>query len=203
MTLNSSALFSNGRRVLDRADVDERAGQERADAVDHHGEPALDLAGDEAGDDRALLHRGFEVVPGLEALGLVARELRLAVAVFEALDRHRDEIAGLDLDLALVVLEFLDRNEAFGLEARVDDDDVEVDADDLGGDELALAHLLAREGFLEQRGEVFHRGGVAGGDAGNGSSHGGWFLHHVKTAGSENPFSRAAGWLSNPFRSAG
>ena len=47
----------------------------------------------------ALLHRGFEIVPGLEALGLVARQLGLAVAVFEALDRDGDEIAGLDFDL--------------------------------------------------------------------------------------------------------
>ena len=158
--LELERLVLERRRVLDRTDVDERAGQERADAVDHHGEAALHLAGDEAGDDRALLHRGFEVVPGLEALRLVARQLRLAVAVFEALDGDGDEIAGLDLDLALVVLEFLDRNEAFGLEAGVDDDDVEVDADDFGGDELALAHFLARERFLEQRGEIFDRDGV-------------------------------------------
>ena len=164
------------RGVLDRTDVDERAGQERADAVDHHGEAALHLAGDEAGDDGALLHRGFEVVPGLEALGLVARELGLAVAVFEALDRDGDEIAGLDLDLALVVLEFLDRDEAFGLESGVDDDDVVVDADDFGGDELALAHLLAREGFLEQRGEVFDRGGVLDAMLGVAVAMAGWFL---------------------------
>ena len=51
-------------------------------------------------DDRALLQRGFEVVPRREALGLVARELGLAVAVFERLDRDGDEVAGLDLDLA-------------------------------------------------------------------------------------------------------
>ena len=67
-------------------------------------------------------------MPGLEALGLVARQARLAVAVFEALDGDGDEIAGLDLDFALVVLEFFDRNEAFGLESGVDDDDVVVDA---------------------------------------------------------------------------
>ena len=62
-------------------------------------------------DDRALLHRRFEIVPGLEALGLVARQARFAVAVLERFDRDGDEIAGLDLDVALVVLEFLDRNE--------------------------------------------------------------------------------------------
>ena len=51
----------------------------------------------------------------------------------------------------------------FGLEAGVDDDDVEVDAHDFGGDQLALAHLLARERFLEQRGEVLDGGGLRGG----------------------------------------
>ena len=48
----------------------------------------------------ALLHRGFEVVPRREALGLVARQLGLAVAVLERFDGDGDEIAGLDLDLA-------------------------------------------------------------------------------------------------------
>src|SRR5262249_14688302 len=106
-------------RVLHRPDVDQRAGQERADAVHHHGEAALDLPGPQALYDVALLHRRFQVVPRLQALRLVAREPRLAVAVFQAFDRDRDEIAGLDLDFALVVLEFLDRNEAFGFQAGI------------------------------------------------------------------------------------
>ena len=119
--------------------------------------PPLTLPVTRPCDDGALLHRGFEVVPGLEALGLVARQAGLAVAVLERLDGDGDEVAGLDLDLAAVVLEFLDRDEALGLEAGVDDDDVEVDADDFGGDEFALAHFLARERFLEQRGEASRR----------------------------------------------
>ena len=73
--LEVERLVLERRRVLDRTDVDQRAGQERADAVDHDGQAALDLAGDVARDDEALLHRGFEVVPRLEALGLVARQL--------------------------------------------------------------------------------------------------------------------------------
>ena len=144
-------------RVLDRTDVDQRAGQEGADAVDHHGQAALDLAGDQAGDDGALLHRGFEVVPGLEALGLVAREPGLAVAVFEAFDGDGDEIAGLDFDFALVVLEFFDRNEAFRFQSGVDDDDVVIDSRHFGGDEFALTHFLPCERFLEQGGKVFLR----------------------------------------------
>src|SRR4030095_10220423 len=96
------------RGVLHRADVDQRTGQERANAVDHDGEPALDLAGDQSLHDVALLHRGFEVVPRLEPLGLVAGQARLAVAVFQAFDSDGDEIAGLDFDFTLVVLEFFD-----------------------------------------------------------------------------------------------
>ena len=46
--LEVERLALERRGVLDRADVDQRAGQERADAVDHHGEAALHLAGDEA-----------------------------------------------------------------------------------------------------------------------------------------------------------
>ena len=155
MTLNSSILAFERPGVLDRPDVDQRSGKEGANAVHHDGEAALDLAGDQALHDVALLHRGFEVVPRLEALGLVARQPRLAVAVFEALDRDGNEIAGLDLDFALVVLEFLDGNETFRFQSRVDDHDVVVDARDFGGDQFALTHFLPREGFLEQRGEVF------------------------------------------------
>ena len=46
--LELERLAFERRRVLDRADVDQRAGQEGADAVDHDGEAALDLAGDQA-----------------------------------------------------------------------------------------------------------------------------------------------------------
>ena len=88
-------------------------------------------------------------------LALSRDRLRLAVAVFERLDGDGDEIAGLDFDFAAVVLEFLDRDEALGLEAGIDDDEVVVDADDFGGDHFALPHFLAREAFLEQGGEIF------------------------------------------------
>ena len=52
---------------------------------------------------RALLERIFEFVPGSEALGLVARQARFAVTVFQRFDRDADEIAGLDFDFAAIV----------------------------------------------------------------------------------------------------
>src|SRR5688572_5061346 len=148
------------RGVLHRAQVDERAGQEGADAVHHDGEAALHLAGDDTLDDRAGGERVVEAGPRGELLGLVARELGGAEAVFEGLDRDRDEVAGLHLDLSAVVLEFFGGDGAFGLQARVDDHDVGVDRDDLGGDHFAHAHLLAGEAFLEEGGEAVFGGGV-------------------------------------------
>src|SRR4029078_993182 len=184
-----------GRRVLDRADVDERTGQERADAVDHDGEGALDLARDQGLHDGALLHRRLEVVPGLETLRLVARQARFAVAVLQAFDRDRDEVARLDLDLALVVLELVDRNEALGLEARVHDDDVVIDADHFRGYQFALAHFLAREGFFEERRAIFRAGARC--RSLRGSSHEGLVPFQLPPAWRENPLSRAAaGWVT-------
>ncbi len=115
MTLNSSVLSSYGVVSLTGRSVDQRARQEGADAVDHDGEAALDLAGDGAGDEFAGFEGFFEFQPGRQALGLVARQDGVAVAVFERVDGDRDEVAGLDFELALVVLEFFDRDQASDL----------------------------------------------------------------------------------------
>src|SRR4029079_16669938 len=130
---------------------------------------------------------------------LVARQPRIAVAVFQTLDRGGDEITGLDLDFALVVLELLDRDEALRFEARIDDDDVVIDADHFRGDELALAHFLARERFFEKRREILDaRRGCCNL---RGGSHEGWFLLHAVTR--ENPLSRTAtGRLMKSAKSA-
>ena len=93
--------------------------------------------------------------PRGQALGLVARQDGVAVAVFDGVDGDRDEIADLDFDFALVVLEFVDRNVGFGLEAGVDDHEVVLDADDFGGDHFAGAHFGALQRFLEQGGKRF------------------------------------------------
>ena len=67
------ALVRGG--VLDRADVHQRAGQERTDAVHRHREAALDRAADHAGNQGAVFHSLFQVVPGRHALGFFARQL--------------------------------------------------------------------------------------------------------------------------------
>src|SRR5690606_26691768 len=93
LELESLALVGGG--VLDGTQVDQRTGQEGADAVGHDGEAALDLAGDGAGDQLAVLEGLLELQPGRQALGAIARQDGVAVAVFQGIDGHRDEIAGL------------------------------------------------------------------------------------------------------------
>ena len=156
-----------GRGVLDRTHVDQRAGQEGADAVGHDGEAALHLAVDDALDQGALVEGLLQVVPGGDALGLLARQARLAVAILEHLDGDADVVARLDLDLAAIAAEFVEGNEALGLEAGVDDDEVLVNADDFSGNHFTRAHLLAGQAFFEEGGETFRAGGRGGSSNGH------------------------------------
>ena len=142
-------------QVLDGTGVDQRAGQEGADAVDEHGQAALDLAAGGAGDELAGLQGLLQRQPGGQALGGVAREDGVAVAVLDGADGHGHEVAHLDFDLALVVLEFVDRHVGFGLQASVHDDEVVLNAHDFGGDDLARAHFGALQRFFKQGGKRF------------------------------------------------
>src|SRR6266851_73739 len=99
--------------------VDLRSGQERADA-DVHCETALDALDYAADDDLALGIGLLDLVPDLHLLGFFARENDIAFAVFGALEQHVDDVAGLDRDLPVFIEEFVDRNDALGLVADVD-----------------------------------------------------------------------------------
>ena len=143
------------RQVLDRTGVDQRTGQEGADAVDQHGQAALDLAAGGAGDEFAGFQGFFQAHPGSQALGVVARQDGVAVAVFDGVDGHGHEVADLDFEFALVVLEFFDRHIGFGLEAGVDDHEAVLDAHDFGGDHFARTHFGALQRFFKQGGKRF------------------------------------------------
>ena len=135
-------LAFEGGGVLDRPDVDQRAGQEGTDAIDHDRQAALDLAADDARDQGVLLQRLVEIEPRSEALGLFARKLGRAVAVFDGVDRNLDEIADAHFELTAVVAELVDRNQALGLESGIHHHDVAFDGDNFRGDHLAGAHFL-------------------------------------------------------------
>ncbi len=128
-------------RVADRADIDQRTGQERADVFDVDGETALDLAADTAGDGFVLFQCFFQLVPHHRALGFVAGEDGFAEAVFERVQRHLDDVADSDVDLAGVVTELFDRDNALGLEAGIDDDHVGAYIDDDATDDGAGLEL--------------------------------------------------------------
>ena len=118
---HAQLLAAQRVEVANGADVDLRAGQERADA-DVDGEAALDALDDAADDDLALGVGLLDLVPDLHLLGFFAREHDVAFAVFGALEQHVDDVAGLHGDLAGFVHELVDGDDALGLVADVDDD---------------------------------------------------------------------------------
>src|SRR5690606_40482076 len=119
--LEFEVLALEVRDVAHRADVDERARQESADLVDVDRETALDLAADHAFDDFAGLERLLETRPGARTLRLLARQPGLAEAVLHRVEGDFDLVADGHFELAVVIVELLDGNHAFGLEAGVDD----------------------------------------------------------------------------------
>ena len=118
---HAQLLAAQRVEVAHRTHVDLRAGQERADA-DVHREAALDALDDAADDDLALGVGLLDLVPDLHLLGFFAREDDVAFAVFGALEQHVDDVARLHGDLPVLVEELVDRDDAFGLVADVDDD---------------------------------------------------------------------------------
>ncbi len=113
-------LAAQGVEVADRTNVNLRAGKKGADA-DVDRQAALDPLDDPADDDLAIGIGLLDLVPDLHLLGFFAREDDVAFAIFGALEEDVDDVAGLDGDLAGLVEEFVDRNDAFRLVADVDD----------------------------------------------------------------------------------
>ena len=142
-------------QVLDGTGVDQRTGQEGADAIDQHGQAAFDFASGGAVDELARFQRFFQAQPGSQALGGVAREDGFAKAIFGAGDGYRNEVTSLDFNFALIVFEFFDRHIGFGLEAGIDHDVAVLDTHDFGGDDFTGAHFGAFQGFFKQGGKRF------------------------------------------------
>ena len=103
-----------------------------------------------------LLH----VVPDLHLLRFFAGEDDVAVAVLGALQQHVHDVAGLNGDLAVLVQELLDPDDAFRLVPDVDDDLGLGDLQDRALDHLAFRDVAeAAVVEVEQLG-VFGRVGV-------------------------------------------
>ncbi len=91
--------------VAHRPQVDLRARQERLHA-DVDREAALHPRDDRALDGLVRLVGAADLVPDLEAIGLLLGEHDATVCVFDLLDQHVDDVAGLDEDRPVVVHEF-------------------------------------------------------------------------------------------------
>jgi hypothetical protein len=100
----------------------------------------------------------FEPGPGARALGFFARQARFAVAVFEGIQRHLDGVADLDVEFAVFIVKLFDRDNAFGLEARIDDNNVPIDIDNFAGDDFTDAHIHLGNALLEHFCKVFRHG---------------------------------------------
>src|SRR5262245_15832258 len=137
-------------RIADRAHVDERARQERADEVHVDGEAAAYAAADHARDDLTLLERLLEARPRARALGLLARQPRLAETVLDGIERDLYGVADLHFELAALVEELFGRDDGLRFQSRVDDHHVLVHAHHGAGQYRARLDLLIRKALFEQ-----------------------------------------------------
>src|SRR5207253_9647069 len=115
------------------ADIDLRRGKEDRHA-DVHQQAALDFLGDLAGDGVAFLlglHDGFPVD---DAISLALADLHQTGVAFHVFQEHAHLVAGLDV-FRFVELAALE--DAFGLQAQLDDEVVAGHAADLALDDAA------------------------------------------------------------------
>ena len=124
--------------VTHRTHIDERAGQEGADAFNGDGVTALDLAGHDAGHNRLVCECLLEILPGFDTLRFFARELGLAGFVGHVLDHHLDGVADLHGQLAAGIAELVGGDDTFGLQAGIDDNDFVIDVNHFTFDKLTL-----------------------------------------------------------------
>ena len=141
--------------IANRTDIDQRTGKERADVVDLDGETTLHTARDGAGDDFGFVEALFEARPGAGTLGFVAREARFAGAIFHRVERDFDAVAGLDLHFSAFVLELLEGDDGFGLQAYVDDHHVFADFDDETSEDHSGADTLVSDALFKELGKTF------------------------------------------------
>ncbi len=153
--LELHSLVFVGSQILGRTGVHQRTRQEGADAVDQHGQAALDLSSGGSADEIAGLERLFQAQPRGQAFGSIAREDGFAKAIFGAADGNRHKVASLDFDFALVIFKFLDRDVCFGLQPCVDHDVAVLHTHHFGSDDFTCAHFSVLQGFFKQGGKRF------------------------------------------------
>ena len=147
-------LTDEGVQVTHPAEVDERCRQEAAQS-DVDDQATLDDLDHRTGDGAALVHDLLDAAPCSLVLSALLGEDEAPRLVFHLEDEGFDGITDVD-DFAGVGAvanrEFLGRNDAFGLEADVDEHLVGVDPHHGAGDDVALFEL--EDGPLDGGGKV-------------------------------------------------
>ena len=162
--LGLDLLADVGLEVADTTHLDERGGQEAAEA-DVEDETTLDDLDDGAGDDAVLLLDLLDRAPGALVLRALLGQDQTAFLVLLLEDQGLDLVADLD-DLAGVDVvldgQLARGDDALGLVADVEQDLVPVDLDDDTFDDVAVVEVL--DGGVDRGKEVFLRADVVDGD---------------------------------------
>src|SRR6202171_3827980 len=147
-------LVHQRRHVPDRADIDLAARQERDRAVEVDGEAALDLVEDDAVVILVVVEGLLELAPAFLAARLVARQHGLAERILDAVEKHLDLVADLEIAFAAGSCEFPQRHAAFGLQADVDDGHVLFNRNHRALDDGAFLQIAAGKGLVEHGGKI-------------------------------------------------
>ena len=129
------------------------AGQERFDA-DVDSQAALDASGDQALDELFVLAGLCDLIPDLQAVGLLLGDFHQAGLVLKALDVDLHDLARLDADVAIGIGELHRGDLTLGFVLDVDDDEVFVHRQNGARDNLAFDDLLTFFPFQERGFEV-------------------------------------------------
>ena len=136
--------------ITHRTHIDQGTRQERTDAIDVDSEATFDLAVDNALDHFFGSESRFQNNPRLGALGFLAGQLGFAEAVFHSIERNVHFVTDLDGQLALLVVELLDRDDTLGLQAGMDGDPVTIDVDHDAGDDRTGLHVEGFQAFFKK-----------------------------------------------------
>src|SRR5690606_17335683 len=152
------------RQVADPAQLDERCGQEAAQA-DVDDETALDDLDDLTGDDAVVFLDLLHVAPRALVLRTLLRQDEPALLVLllenESFDLITDDDDLVRVDIVLDG-QFSGGDDAFGLEADVEQHLIAVDLDDRALDDVTVVERLDSQ--FDRGQEVFSRSDVVDGD---------------------------------------
>src|SRR5688500_6509430 len=142
--LDDLELVGLAQQLVDVGHPPERdlaPGEERIDAHEIHHHATLDLLGERPLHRLVALVRHADLLPDPHEVGLLLRQDDRALLVLEMFEEDLDLVAFLQ---RLRVLELIEGNGPFRLEADVEDDGVVRDAEDLRLDDLAFDDLRHR-----------------------------------------------------------